>query len=250
MRPPLRLAILECDSPPPNADAKYGGYGGVFTTLLRYGAELLGKPDLEAMLQISKYQIQLDPDNYPKLEDVDAILLTGSRYNSFEDAPWIKKLVDFTAEILKQDRIRLIGVCFGHQIIGRAMGVKVGRNEAGWEAAVDDFDLSERGKQLFGKEKLSIHQMHRDIIYYYPDGVEQLGSSPVCAVQGMYKKGHLITVQGHPEFNEEIMTELLRVRHTMGIFNDDEFDKYMDKAGKPHDGVVVARAFLEFLLDD
>ncbi|ERF72881.1 hypothetical protein EPUS_08494 [Endocarpon pusillum Z07020] len=30
----------------------------------------------------------------------------------------------------------------------------------------------------------------------------------------------------------------------MGIFNDDEFDKYMDKAGKPHDGVVVARAFL------
>ena len=79
MRPPLRLAILECDNPPPNADAKYGGYGGVFTTLLGSGAELLGKPDLETMLQISKYQIQLDPDNYPKLEDVDAILLTGSR---------------------------------------------------------------------------------------------------------------------------------------------------------------------------
>lgn len=79
MRPPLRLAILECDDPPPNTDAKYGGYGGVFTTLLRSGAELLGKPDLETLLQISKYQIQLDPDNYPKLEDVDAILLTGSR---------------------------------------------------------------------------------------------------------------------------------------------------------------------------
>ncbi len=91
--------------------------------------------------------------------------------------------------------------------------------------------------------------MHRDIMYYYPDGVEQLGSSPVCTVQGMYKKGRFITVQGHPEFNEEIMTELLRVRHTMGIFNDDEFDKYMDKAGEPHDGVVVARAFIEFLLD-
>lgn len=75
-------------------------------------------------------------------------------HNSFEDAPWIKTLVDFTAEILKQDRIRLIGVCFGHQIIGRAMGVKVGRNEAGWEAAVDHVDLTERGKQLFGMEKL------------------------------------------------------------------------------------------------
>ena len=75
-------------------------------------------------------------------------------HNSFEDVPWINILVDFTAEILKQDRIRMIGVCFGHQIIGRAMGVKVGRNEAGWEAAVDDVELSERGKQVFGKEKL------------------------------------------------------------------------------------------------
>ena len=91
--------------------------------------------------------------------------------------------------------------------------------------------------------------MHRDIVFYYPDGVEQLGSSPVCSVQGMYKKGHVITVQGHPEFNEEIMTEILRARHAMGIFNDEDFEKYMDMVVKHHDGVVVARAFIEFLLD-
>lgn len=92
--------------------------------------------------------------------------------------------------------------------------------------------------------------MHRDIIYSYPAGVEPLGSSPLCRVQGMYKKGHVITIQGHPEFNEEIMTELLRARHAMGLFNDEDFDKYMDRAGKPHDGVVVGRAFIEFLLDE
>lgn len=34
------------------------------------------------------------------------------------------------------------------------MAVKVGRNDDGWEAAVHDFDLSERGKQIFGKDKL------------------------------------------------------------------------------------------------
>jgi GMP synthase-like glutamine amidotransferase len=92
--------------------------------------------------------------------------------------------------------------------------------------------------------------MHRDILFYYPEGVEHLGSSPVCSVQGMYKKGHIITVQGHPEFTEDIVTEILRARHAMGIFNDEDFEKYMDKAGKPHDGVVVSKAFIEFLLDD
>jgi GMP synthase-like glutamine amidotransferase len=75
-------------------------------------------------------------------------------HNSFEDIPWINTLVDFTAKILNQNRIRTIGVCFGHQIVGRAMGVRVGRNDDGWEAAVYDVDLSEKGKQLFGKDKL------------------------------------------------------------------------------------------------
>jgi len=30
---PLRIAILECDTPLPGTSSKYGGYGGVFTSL-------------------------------------------------------------------------------------------------------------------------------------------------------------------------------------------------------------------------
>lgn len=250
MKPPLRIAVLECDTPMPNTRTKYGDYGGVFEQLLKSGAKSQGTIDPEKDLQISKYQIQLIPDVYPELDDIDAIIITGSRYNSFEDVPWINTLADFTAKILKQHRIRTIGVCFGHQIVGRAMGAKVGRSADGWEAGVNDVNLSDKGKQIFGKEKLSIQQMHRDIVYHYPEGVEQLGSSPGCSVQGMYKKGHFITVQGHPEYTDEIVTEVLRARHALGIFNDEDFDQYMKMAIKPHDGVLVGRAFIDFLLDD
>jgi len=75
-------------------------------------------------------------------------------HDSFADAPWINILVEFTAKVLAQDRVRVIGVCFGHQIVGRAMGVKVGRNDAGWETAVNDVQLTEKGKEVFGMEKL------------------------------------------------------------------------------------------------
>ena len=78
MRPPLRIAVLECDTPFPNTDRKYGGYGGLFEKFLQSGAEALRTPDYDIRLQISKYQIQLDPDNYPRLNDIDAILITGS----------------------------------------------------------------------------------------------------------------------------------------------------------------------------
>lgn len=64
------------------------------------------------------------------------------------------KLVDFTKKVLQQDRVRLIGVCFGHQIIGRAMDVKVDRSDKGWEVSVVPVVLTEKGKALFGIEHM------------------------------------------------------------------------------------------------
>ena len=92
--------------------------------------------------------------------------------------------------------------------------------------------------------------MHQDIVYRYPPTVEHLGNSPRCEVQGMYEKGRLITVQGHPEFNEEIMRELLESRHAQGVFGDDVYQDGMDRVANHHDGVAVSRAFVKFLLED
>lgn len=78
--PPLRIAVLECDTPVPKANAKYHGYAGVFTSLLRKSARALNEPDKldpESGLEISRFDI-VNGTEYPKLEDVDAILLTGS----------------------------------------------------------------------------------------------------------------------------------------------------------------------------
>lgn len=92
--------------------------------------------------------------------------------------------------------------------------------------------------------------MHKDIVYDYPSSVEQLGFSPRCEVQGMLIPRKLITVQGHPEFTEEIVRELLETRHDQGIFDDETYKDAIGRVGKQHDGVVVAGAFLKFMLDD
>lgn len=77
-----------------------------------------------------------------------------SGHNSFEDIPWINRLVEFTQQVLAQDRVRLLGICFGHQIVGRALNTKVGRSDQGWEIAVCDVDLTDKGKELFGRDKI------------------------------------------------------------------------------------------------
>jgi hypothetical protein len=150
---PLRIAILECDTPFEGTRAKYGGYGGVFTALLKAGADNLDFPNLSstAGLNLSSYDV-VTKQEYPRLEDVDGILLSGSKHNSFDNDEWILKLVDFTKKVLEQQRVRIIGVCFGHQIVGRALGVKVGRKE--WEVSVTALDLTKRGQEIFGQNAL------------------------------------------------------------------------------------------------
>lgn len=75
-------------------------------------------------------------------------------HNSFDDNPWIVRLVEYTKQVLAQSRVRIIGVCFGHQIVGRALGQRVYRGEAGWEVSVLPIDLSHKGKELFRTETL------------------------------------------------------------------------------------------------
>lgn len=154
MRPrPLRIAILECDTPYPGTVKSYGSYGGVFTALLRTAASSLTPPLLEDDLILSTYNVvqEIYP---PSLDDIDGILMTGSRHNSFEDEPWILKLVQYVKQILAQDRVRIVGVCFGHQIVGRALGAPVGRSSTGWELSVTDLELTDAGKEIFGQDKL------------------------------------------------------------------------------------------------
>lgn len=218
--------------------------------------------------------------------------------------------------MLAQDRVKTIGVCYGHQILGRALGAKVARSESGaWEVSVCQVAQTETGKELFGgKDSLvsrthlptyltyypfsfptppfltrnfvdggkkrkrvhtsfsvqiykqtrhpkptnhprtpqqSIYQMHRDHVYppLPPSSppVHLLGSSPACAIQGMYRPRAFITVQGHPEFTPDVVTELLETRMEQGVFGAGIFEEGMGRVGGANDGVVVAGAWLRFL---
>jgi hypothetical protein len=80
MKTPLRIAILECDTPLDKTRAKYGGYAGVFKALLRSAADALGQPDVISSkkgLEFSTFDV-VNKQEYPNLENIDAVLITGS----------------------------------------------------------------------------------------------------------------------------------------------------------------------------
>ncbi|KAI1211114.1 class I glutamine amidotransferase-like protein [Annulohypoxylon truncatum] len=246
--PPVRLAILEADTPVPGVKAKYGSYGGVFTHLFERACASLSPPQpLSSLLELSYHDVVNDLNSYPDPKAIDAILISGSKHSAYEDDEWIVRLVEYTRQCLEGGRVRVIGVCFGHQIVGRAMGAEVGKNVLGWELSVTEHELTNEGKKLFGVEKLAIHQMHRDIVFSLPPGAVQLARTDVCPVQAIYIPKRVITVQGHPEFTADMVREILEMRRYGGILSENVFEDGMRRVNNKHDGVAVARAFLRFL---
>jgi len=71
-------------------------------------------------------------------------------YSAYEDKEWIHKLSAYIKKIYEDFPLKkIIGICFGHQIVAQALGGTVELNEKGWEIAVRKVTLSPDSKDLF-----------------------------------------------------------------------------------------------------
>jgi GMP synthase-like glutamine amidotransferase len=91
--------------------------------------------------------------------------------------------------------------------------------------------------------------MHRDIVLGVPEGIENLGSSPRCQVQGLYLRGRVFTLQAHPEFDAFITSKIIALKYEQGIFTKKIEQDALSRAELNHDGAVVGRVICKFLLD-
>ncbi|KAL7776740.1 hypothetical protein CFE70_007159 [Pyrenophora teres f. teres 0-1] len=152
----LRIALLECDELVGDLKKEYGSIGNLYKIFLEAAAVKLEGSGLHErpILDISSYDV-VNKQEYPDVENIDSVFLTGSRSND-----WILKLVAFTKAILQDQRVRIIAVCFGHQIVGRAFGIMPERNHAGWEVSVTHVALTERGSKFSDKNHLPETNKH------------------------------------------------------------------------------------------
>ena len=134
-----------------------------------------------------------EPRNYPfgkrinSPVDADAIIITGSRRNVSMWEPWM----DDVAELIQTTEVPLYGICFGHQIICKALGGKVTRapENSSFIANVT-YKNGKMTKQLF---------THQDHVIDSGE-MEVIGSSEHCEIAVCKHPTRPIrSVQFHPE---------------------------------------------------
>ena len=111
----MKLGILKTDTVRPEWVPEFGEYPDMFMALLARE---------DPSLEFVTYDVE--KGTFPAdIDEVDAYLITGSKSSVYEDKPWIGKLMDFVRELDARKK-KLVGICFGHQIVAQALG---GRTE-------------------------------------------------------------------------------------------------------------------------
>lgn len=150
----------------------------------------------------------------PRARSFAGVLITGSPSSVRDEAPWMAALAGWALEAAESG-VPVLGVCFGHQLLGEALGGRVELNPAGYEGGTVHVALTPEGRSdpLFTglPGELEVQATHADALMQPPRAVRLAGNDST-AWQAFAAGPKLRAVQFHPELREGVMAALLAAR--------------------------------------
>jgi len=232
----MRIGLLETDVLYDDLIHEYGSYGLMFE---KYFTQL-GESELEFVY----YQVQ--QGELPLFfDECDAYVITGSKAGAYEEHDWIAPLSNWIVAADKA-QAKILAVCFGHQIVAQALGGKVEQSHKGWGVGVRS--LLTVADSPFSQplpKYLDLIYSHKDQVIALPTSAHNFLSDDFCPYAGFTIGQHIVTLQGHPEFNVEYSERLLN-RRAKDI-GEPSFSRAIKSLRQSTDENFIGRLILEFL---
>ena len=231
----MKLCILDNDILEGHLAEAYSSFGAQFIRLFK---------SVGADWTVALFSTQLG--HYPaSFDDFDAVLLTGSRADSFSDAPWVVELRQ-RVTVLLEARKKMVGVCFGHQLIALCMGAPVGRAPQGWGAGRMTYDWHRPDLPLCAeRSQIALLASHQDQVFELPAGATLVASNAFCPVAAFTVGQYVFCIQPHPEFDEEISAYLMDKRRD--LLGEEKYTAAKASLQHGHEGEHIARMVVVFL---
>ncbi len=137
-----------------------------------------------------------------------AVVVTGSHAMVTDGAAWSEQLAGWLAEAA-QWGVPLLGICYGHQLLARALGGTVGDLSGGREIGSLPVRLTAAGRRdpLLGclPSVFTGQLFHRQSVLALPAGAQVLAASRAEPHQAFAVGDRIWGVQFHPEFSPAVM---------------------------------------------
>ena len=188
----MTIGILLCGDIPATLQAEFGPYSGMIRRLLG-----------------SRSAIVFDVQNgqLPRsTSSCAAYVITGSDAGVYDRLPWISDLMVFLRNARRSSK--LIGICFGHQVMAQAFGSSVIKSPKGWGIGLHRYELRARPHWMDDAAAVAVPASHQDQVVTLPSDARVIASSEFTPYAGL-DYGGAISFQFHPEFSPEFATALI-----------------------------------------
>ena len=144
----------------------------------------------------------------PNVRGIDLVIIMGGPMNVSDETthPWLVAEKKFVREAIDQ-RVAVLGVCLGAQLIADVMGARIFPNEfkeVGWWP----IEAVDGGEESFAFPERMMAFHWQGYTYDLPDGALRLARSEGCENQAFQLGKNVIGLQFHLEITME-MTELM-----------------------------------------
>ncbi|MGI9294385.1 MAG: glutamine amidotransferase-related protein [Pseudomonadales bacterium] len=229
----MNIGVLVADEVRSELAPRFGQYPTMFESLLR---------SVDPSIDVHGYAVHRG--EYPQdIDAVDAYIISGSRFSAYDDEPWIHRFSEFVKH-LHERRKKLVGICFGHQLIAHALGGRTEKSAKGWGIGVQTLQLS---AQAYGEktEQFQLLANHQDQVVEPVPGSTVLAGNEFCPI-GMYSiDEHILAFQGHPEFSPAFAREFYKLRREQ--YGEQPYQTAIASLEVPADNKIVACWIVDFI---
>ena len=223
----MKVAVLETGRPPGKLAEEFGDYPAMFGQLLGPGFE------------IESFDVQAG--EFPEPAAHHAYMITGSPAGVYEDLPWIAPLEQFIREA---DGAKMIGICFGHQVMAKALGGHVEKSEKGWGAGLHHYNVVRSEPWIDTAGVIAIPASHQDQVVVQPPNTDVVAASDFTPFAALaWSDRPAISFQFHPEFSPAFAKALIEKRYD-AVPNPDAAIASLDA---PNDSARVGQWIRNFL---
>jgi GMP synthase (glutamine-hydrolysing) len=178
------------------------------------------------------------------------VLVSGSPLSLTAPEPWMDDVAEELMRIGERGT-PVLGICFGHQMLGRAAGSNVVRNPKGREIGTVRVQLTPSGRKdpLFRgwapeDGAIEVQATHVDSVDPVPRGAELLASNEKCATQALRFSEAVASVQFHPELDSDTLRAIIDSR--AGVLRAEGLDpERLEAQVRETAGAHLLRAFAE-----